>query len=50
VLHGRVLRSVAGLLDAAALEAVLQWEFTPVLMNGMPAPVIMTMTVNFTLQ
>jgi TonB family protein len=49
VLHGRVMRSVAG-LDAAALEAVLQWEFTPTLMNGKPVPVIMTVTVNFTLQ
>jgi TonB family protein len=49
VLHGRVLHSVPG-LDAAALESVLQWEFTPVLMNGKPVPVIMTVTVNFTLQ
>ena len=44
-----VLRSIP-LLDAAALTAVRQWEFTPTLLNGIPVPVIMTVTVNFTLQ
>jgi protein TonB len=38
------------LLDQAALDAVLQWEFLPTLLNGQPVPVIMTVTVNFTLQ
>jgi len=37
-------------LDAAALDAVRQWEFTPTLLNGVPVPVIMTVTVQFTLQ
>jgi protein TonB len=37
------------LLDAAALEAVRQWEFTPTLLNGVPTAVIMTVTVNFRL-
>jgi len=45
----RVLRSVT-LLDQAALDAVRQWKFTPALLNGVPVPVIMTVTVNFTLQ
>lgn len=45
----RVLRSIP-LLDQAALDAVRQWEFNPTLMNGVPVPVIMTLTVNFTLQ
>ena len=45
----QVLRSVP-LLDQAAVEAVRQWKFTPTLLNGVPVPVIMTMTVNFTLQ
>ena len=27
-----------------------QWEYTPTLLNGVPVPVIMTVTVNFTLQ
>ncbi|MBM3750488.1 MAG: energy transducer TonB [Acidimicrobiia bacterium] len=46
--NARVIRPVA-LLDQAALDAVLQWEFEPVLLNGQPVPVIMTVTVNFTL-
>ena len=45
----KVLRSIP-LLDAAALDAVKQWQFTPTLLNGVPVPVIMTVTVNFTLQ
>ena len=44
-----VRRSIP-LLDAAALDAVRQWQFTPTLLNGVPVPVIMTVTVNFTLQ
>lgn len=45
----QVLRSIP-LLDEAAIEAVRQWKFTPTLLNGVPVPVMMTMTVNFTLQ
>ena len=45
----RVLRSIP-LLDQAAVEAVRQWVFTPTLLNGVPVPVVMTVTVNFTLQ
>jgi protein TonB len=45
----RVLRSIP-MLDQAAVDAVKQWVFTPTLLNGAPAPVIMTVTVNFTLQ
>jgi protein TonB len=44
----RVLRSIA-LLDQAALDAVHQWKFTPTLLNGVAVPIIMTITVNFTL-
>jgi len=44
----RVLRSVP-LLDQAALDAVKQWKFTPTLLNGVAVPVLMTVTVNFTL-
>jgi protein TonB len=43
-----VLRPVQ-MLDQAALDAVKQWRFTPTLLNGAPVPVIMTVTVNFTL-
>jgi TonB family protein len=45
----RVLRSIP-LLDEAALAAVAQWEFRPTLMNGEPVPIMMTVTVNFTVQ
>jgi protein TonB len=48
VQDARILRSIP-LLDQAALDAVKQWEFTPTLLNGAPVPIIMTMTVQFTL-
>lgn len=44
----RVLRSIPA-LDAAALDAVRQWEYQPTLMNGAPVPIVMTVTVQFTL-
>jgi protein TonB len=44
-----VLRSVP-VLDAAALEAVRQWVYTPTLLNGVPTPIIMTVTVTFRLK
>jgi len=43
-----VLRGIP-LLDTAAVEAVKQWVYTPTLLNGVPVPVIMTVTVNFKL-
>src|SRR6185369_12397829 len=49
VQDAKVLRSIP-LLDQAALDAVKQWVFTPTTLNGVPVPVIMTVTVNFTLQ
>jgi protein TonB len=49
VMDAKLLRSVP-LLDAAALDAVRQWEFTPTLLNGSPVSVVMTVTVNFTLR
>ncbi len=49
VVAARVLRSVP-LLDQAAVDAVNRWEFTPTLLNGTPVPVIMTVTVQFTLR
>jgi protein TonB len=44
----RVLRSIP-MLDDAALEAVKQWAFQPTLLNGAPVPVVMTVTVQFSL-
>ena len=42
-----MLRSI--LLDSAALGNETM-GFTPTLLNGVPVPVIMTVTVNFALQ
>jgi TonB family protein len=44
----RVLRSIP-LLDEPATTAVRGWEFTPTLLKGVPVPVVMAVTVNFTL-
>jgi protein TonB len=49
VTEARVLRSIP-LLDDAAVAAVHQWVFTPTQLNGVAVPVIMTVTVNFSLQ
>jgi protein TonB len=43
-----VLRSIP-LLDQAALDAVRQWRYSPTLLNGVAVPVVMTVTVNFSL-
>ena len=47
VADARVVKSVP-LLDQAALDAVKQWEYRPSLLNGVPTPVVMTITVKFT--
>jgi len=47
VIDAKVVHSIP-LLDQAALDAVRQWEYTPTLLNGVPVPVLMTVTVNFT--
>ncbi|HSD66815.1 MAG TPA: energy transducer TonB [Vicinamibacteria bacterium] len=49
VANATVLRSVP-VLDEAALEAVRKWVYTPTLLNGVPTPVIMTVTVTFRLK
>jgi protein TonB len=46
VAEGRVLRSIP-LLDQAALDAVKQWKFMPVVVDGVARPAMMTVTVNF---
>ena len=43
----KVVKSVP-LLDQAALDAVKQWEYRPSLLNGVPTPVVTTITVKFT--
>ncbi len=49
--HGNVtdvnlLRSIP-LLDEAAMDAVRQWKYEPTLLNGVPVPIVMTVTVRF---
>lgn len=48
VRDARVLRSIPN-LDQAALDAVLQWRYTPTILNGVPTAITMTVTVNFQL-
>jgi TonB family protein len=47
VSNAKVVRSIP-LLDQAALDAVRQWEYAPTLLNGVPVPVLVTVSVNFT--
>lgn len=42
----KVLRSV-GLLDAAAVEAVKQWRYSPLRLNDRPTSFVLTVTVQF---
>jgi len=49
VTNVRVLRSIA-LLDQAAIDAVRQWKYEPTLLNGIPVPIVMTVTVGFKLR
>jgi len=45
----RVLRSLP-LLDEAAIDAVRQWVYEPLIVNGRPRPVTFTVTVRFVLK
>ena len=49
VINAKLLRSIP-LLDQVALEAVRTWRYSPTLLNGIPVAVIMTVTVQFSLQ
>jgi TonB family protein len=49
VVDARVLQSIP-LLDQAALDSVMQWEFMPTLLNGVPQAVVVTATVSFSLR
>ena len=44
----RVLRS-HGILDEAAIDAVRDWRYEPLLLNGKPTPFVLTVTVSFSL-
>ena len=45
-----VVRGVDPRLDLAALLAVMRWRFSPTLVDGRPAAVVMTATVQFSVQ
>ena len=45
----KVLRSII-LLDQAAIKAVKQWRYQPLMLNGQPVPFILTVTVSFNLR
>jgi len=44
-----VLRSIL-LLDRAAIKAVKQWRYQPLVLNGQPVPFILVVTVTFSLR
>ena len=46
VTDAKIVRSVP-MLDAAALDAVRQWQYTPTLLNGSPVKLAMSVNVTF---
>jgi TonB family protein len=48
VIDAMILRSIPA-LDQAALDAVTQWTYEPLLVEGKPRKAVFTVTVNFTL-
>ena len=50
--HVKAVKVLRGhpLFDEAAMEAVKQWRYQPLLLNGEPTGFILTVTVNFNLQ
>ena len=44
----KVVKSLP-MLDAAAMDAVRQWQYQPTLIDGKPTPVVMVIPVNFKL-
>jgi protein TonB len=45
----RVLRSVK-FLDQAAVDAVKQWKYSPLVLNGVPTPFVLSVTLNFSVK
>jgi protein TonB len=46
----RVLRSAGGILDKAAMTALKQWRYSPLLLNGMKERFVLTVTLSFQLE
>jgi TonB family protein len=49
VIDTTILRSVPG-LDQAALEAIKQWKYEPMIINGKPKGIVFTVTTRFKLK
>jgi protein TonB len=45
----KVLRS-AKFLDGAAIDAVKQWRYKPLVLNGVPSPFVLTVTLTFSIK
>ena len=46
----KVLRSRHPLLDKASHEALMQWQYSPLVLNGIPTPFVLTVTFTFSVQ
>ena len=46
----KILRSRHLLLDKASKEALLQWRYSPLVLNGIPAAFVLTVTFNFSVK
>ena len=49
VIDVRVLRTANRLLDHAAITAVGQWQYKPLILNGTPEPFVLTVVLTFNL-
>jgi protein TonB len=43
----KVLHGGGALLDNAAIEALKEWKYSPLVLNGVPTPFLVTVTFNF---
>lgn len=46
----KVLRSTHKLLDRAAVDALRQWKYSPLVLNGTPTRFVLTVTFNFSVK
>jgi protein TonB len=46
----RILRSVHPVVDREAVDAVRQWRYSPLMLNGHVSPFILTVTLSFSLE
>jgi len=50
VRSARIISSASPLLNDSALSAIKQWLYEPYVVNGIPKPVVFTVTITFTLE